>query len=1090
MNRTLRNQTPSSVIAFAAMNAAIKGGFRLWSLVVVCVGVLAIPRVANAQQGCDQALITQTFTGAGCTPLAVCNDACSMYFYNPAGLTGVQAQAFAQNFGASLVSVQSGAENACLANALVTNGFGGIIWIGYSDELQEGSYVWYDQSPAGYTNWAGGEPNNSGDEDCTQIFPNGQWNDLSCTSGSSKSVIEVNLCPQLTVVPSGPTTFCAGGSVTLTASTILGSFPYAYSWSPSAGLSADNVANPVASPLVTTTYTVTSTDRYGCFVQQNVTITVNPNPTPDFTVDADICVGIPAAITYTGTGTAGATYTWAFDGGVVASGSGQGPYSVAWATEGAKNLTLQVTENGCASITQAVVATVSPNPVADFTFTTECEGDATVFTNTSTVTTGAIAGSAWDFGAGPVLSTDATFTFATAGTFPITLGVATAAGCVHQITQQVTVNPVPTIAVTGTDVTCFGFCDGTADAVVGGGTAPINIAWSDGSVGSPIIDLCPANFTATATDANGCAATDAVTITQPNGLNVIVNAVNTSCPGVPNGSATVTISGGTAPYVTDWAGFDPTALAEGAYSVTVTDDNACVVTENFVIAPGTGLIFTFNITDNVCFGGTTGQAALTVTNGVQPYDIIWTDAFGTPIQVNAASNGLSTLAGLSTGVYNVAAQDAIGCINVSTVTITQPAQPLNLTLTPQNLQCFESGDGEVTASQNGLSPFQYAISDIFGTPMGSAVAAGAHTFTGLDADTYFVSVIDNNGCQNIDTVLLTEPSLLVAEALVTDITCFGANDGQIQITSVVGGTTPYPATVWLPGTQTGNLATNLPAGNVTATVSDANGCELVLNFQLAEPFEMRLQGEYLTDTCGLGKGAAVVNVSLGTPPYNYLWQTANAGTAYREDNLNVGIYQVIVSDANGCMDSVEVTVLDDLPYPTAAFESRIEGEHVLEQEVQFVNNSSGTISWAWNFGDGDAAFVEEPRHRYSSAGDYLVQLLASNGFCNDTTYGYVNIDPLLTLFIPNAFTPGINSINDYFYPQGEGIELDSYDMFIYDRWGKIVWQTGNISKKWDGTHMSSLELLPQGIYTYHITFREFADLDRYQVSGIVHLIRD
>lgn len=1040
--------------------------------------------------GCDLPLITQTFVGAGCTPLSVCDDACSMYFYNPANLTGSQAQAFAQNYGANLISVQSQAENACIAGALVSNGFGGVIWIGFNDEAVEGTFVWYDQSPVTYTNWAGGEPNNSGNEDCTQIYPNGQWNDLPCNSGNSRSVIEVNLCPVVTITPSGPTTFCAGGNVTLTASTILGSFPYNYTWSPAAGLSATNVPNPVASPAQTTTYTVTSVDRYGCFEQQSVTVTVIPSPISTFTVSSPVCVGLPATITYTGNATAGATYNWGLDGGVPASGSGQGPYQVAWATEGAKNLTLQVTENGCTSAVEAVAATVSPNPVADFTFTTECAGDETVFTNTSTVSSGVIAASAWDFGAGPVQSTDATFTFGNAGTFPVTLGVVTAGGCIHQVTQQVTVNPVPTVNVTGTDVSCFGLCDGEAEAVVVGGTAPVSISWSNGAMGNTITGLCVGDIEATATDVNGCAQSDLVTIAQPAVLTAVVTPQTTTCPGVPNGTAIVVPSGGTTPYATDWGGEDPNALAEGTYDVTVTDANGCTVTESYTIAPGLGLVLDFAITDNVCFGGMDGQAVLTVTNGVMPYDIIWADAFGNPLQADLGGNGISTINGLATGVYNVIIEDAIGCISGSTIAITQPPLPLTLTLTPQHLSCFESGDGRVTAVQNGLSPFQYAISDIFGNVVGNTVNAGAHTFTGLDADVFFVTVTDNNGCQNTDTVLITEPLILEAESLVTQISCFGANDGMVQITSVAGGTTPYAPTTWAPMGQTGSTAINLLPGSVTTTVRDANGCELLINFLITQPLEMRLTPSYLTDTCGMGKGAAIVNASFGTPPYSYLWQTVNAGTDFRENNLGAGTYQVAVTDANGCIGTLEVTVNDDLPYPLAAFESRTEGETVMDQVVQFINGSVGTISYQWNFGDGTSSDQEDPRHRYKSAGDFLVQLLSSNGFCADTAYGYVNIDPLLALYIPNAFTPGINGINDFFFPQGEGIELDSYDMDIYDRWGKIVWRTSNFSKKWNGTHMSSQNPAPMGVYTYRITFRKFSDLDRFDVSGIVHLIRD
>ncbi len=665
-------------------------------------------------------------------------------------------------------------------------------------------------------------------------------------------------------------------------------------------------------------------------------------------------------------------------------------------------------------------------------------------------------------------------------------------GC--QETESITLNlssTALTISITGVvHPTCFGDCDGQATATPQGGTAPYSYAWDNGQNSPAILAGCGGIQTVTVTDDNGCVVTESVDLEEPDLLAVNVVTSATSCPGTASGTATLNITGGTAPFVPDWGGEDPNALLEGNYNVDVTDANGCTATAAFTIVQGNGLSLSFVITDNVCFAGSTGQATVTVTNGASPYDILWTDAFGNPLQVSPGTNGLTTITGLPTGVYNVAAADATGCASAATFTITQPPAPLTLTLTPQDLLCHEGSDGEVTASLNGLAPFVYAISDIFGNAVGNAVNQGAHTFTGLDADTYFITVTDANGCENTDIVELTEPAAITAEGVVTPISCFGADDGMVQIVNVLGGTAPFAQTTWNPGTQTGNTATGLAPGNVTATVTDANGCELPLSFQLTQPAQMWLSMEYLTDTCGLGKGAALVNAALGTPPYSYLWDAPGGGTAFRRDGLLQGTYAVTVTDANGCTATDSVTVMDDLPYPTAALSSVIEGETVFDQEVQFINNSLGTISWSWNFGDGTSSDAENPRHRYASEGDYLVQLLASNGYCADTAYGYVNIDPLLAIYVPNSFTPGINGINDTFYPQGEGIEEESYDMFIYDRWGKLVWRTGNFHKRWNGTHMSSLEPVPVGVYTWLIRFREYADIDRYELKGIVHVVRD
>lgn len=1065
---------------------------------------------------CDVAAINAAFTGAGYVPLAVQGQPCSMYFVNPNSLEAGQAQAAAEQLGANLVWMNDAAENANVTAALNASGFSGAtIWIGvqrtaaganefYASDGTTGPFLPNNSDPNIYQNWAGGEPNNNGygdtdwlgncdyecanGEQCVQIYPSGSWNDLQCNE-SSISVIEVNVCPELTIDVSD-NNICAGNPTTLTASTLLGSSPYQYAWSQTGPFTPANTVTPST----TTTYQVGVSDRYSCSAIDSVTITVLPGADASFSADASVCIGLPATITYTGTATAGATYTWDFGTATVISGAGQGPYQVAWPTDGVKNITLQVTENGCTSPVESQTVTVSPSPTADFTFTTVCQGSATELTNTSTGNGAVLMGSAWIVEGDTILSNDLSHTFSGAGTFPVTLAVLTTDSCYATTTQQVTVNAGPTGTFSSTDVSCFAACDGTAQVVVQGGTPPTNVVWSTGDTGPTVANLCAGQVTATITDASGCEFVDQVVVTEPAALAVTVNVTETTCPGVASGTATATPTGGTPPYTIDWAGEDPAALLAGNYSVTVTDNNGCSVTEPFVIVDGVGLIFTFNIIDNICFGGANGSAILSVSNGVAPYDMAWTDAFGNPLQVNIGSGGTESLTNLEAGTYNVGVQDAAGCQHATSFTITQPATDLVMNLSPQDLSCFESADGSIAVDQNGLSPYTFNLSDAFGVPLASATDANNHTFSNLSTGIYFIEVIDANGCATQDAVELFEPNPLAVETTVTPISCYLGSDGAVAITQTTGGTTPYAPVVWDdPAAQVGSTATNLSEGTYTATIADANGCELIETFTLLDPPAMVLNQGYLTDTCGQGLGAATMEVMAGTPPYTYLWILDSVTTATHY-GLTEGSYQVIVTDANGCKDSAWVDVQDDLPYPFAAFDYILEGEHVLNQEVQFVNNSVGTIQWQWNFGDGSGAYEENPRHSYNAAGDYLVQLLGSNGYCNDTAYHYVNIDPLLTVYIPNAFTPAESAIirdgiNDYFFPQGEGIDEESYDMFIYDRWGQIVWQTGKFGKKWDGRHMRTQKLVPTGTYAYQITFREYADLDRHVYTGVVNVLR-
>ena len=576
-----------------------------------------------------------------------------------------------------------------------------------------------------------------------------------------------------------------------------------------------------------------------------------------------------------------------------------------------------------------------------------------------------------------------------------------------------------------------------------------------------------------------------------------------SCSGLPDGTVEAT-GNGVGPWVYeihDISGVLQTSpptngpytfmgLIEGQYTIHATDASGCTAVADAELEPASPMTIDPVITDNLCYGGTLGEVEVTVNGGTAPFDIGWTDSFGNVLQVDPQTNGTATLTGLAAGTYLVGAQDQAGCAVTTSVTVTEPATALNLTLNPENLNCFESSDGEVGASYDGVSPYTFEIFDVLGNPISSVSNPNDYVFQGLDAGIYFVTATDAEGCETTEDVELFEPAELEVQTNLSPVLCFNGDEGIASITSVIGGTTPYGQTTWDdPASQTGNTATDLSPGTYIATVADANGCSLDVEFEFDNPPPLTLNPRYLTDTCGQGKGAAIIDVELGTPPYQYLWKPDSVDTGIHY-GLSAGSYEVVVTDANGCTDSTFVQVSDDLPYPTAAFDYRIEGETLIDQEVQFLNNSNGTSQWTWFFGNGESSNERDPRFHYDRAGDYLVQLLASNGYCVDTTYRYVNIDPMLLVYIPNAFTPGINGRNDYFYPQGEGIEMESYDMFIYDRWGKLIWQTGNFSKKWDGTNMFSGKEVPVGTYVYLVKFREFADLDRHVYKGIVTIIRD
>ncbi len=278
---------------------------QFFAAIVLTFGFFTIH--AQSPQGCNIQQITTTFTNAGYVPLNVQGQPCSMYFINPNSQDAAQAQVSAQQLGANLVVFNDATENQNVVAALNAGNYfagGNFVWIGYKRTgTAQPTFSALDGStgnfltpttggptPGIYQNWSSGEPNNNSyqcapgcligcniyacqnGEQCVQIYSNGLWNDEKCNAASI-SVIEVNLCPEITL--SNDTTVCAGQTARLNSSAILGSQPYTYSWS------SGQTTNPAyVSPAQTTQYSVTVTDRYSCFSTDNVNVTIDNNCNP------------------------------------------------------------------------------------------------------------------------------------------------------------------------------------------------------------------------------------------------------------------------------------------------------------------------------------------------------------------------------------------------------------------------------------------------------------------------------------------------------------------------------------------------------------------------------------------------------------------------------------------------------------------------------------------------------------------------------------------------------------------------------------------------------------------------------------------
>ncbi|MFB9075865.1 T9SS type A sorting domain-containing protein [Flavobacterium procerum] len=737
---------------------------------------------------------------------------------------------------------------------------------------------------------------------------------------------------------------CYGGANGTATVTVSGGTPiYTYSWAPYGG------TNPTATGLTAGNYTVTVTDDYGCNTTQSFTITQPATPiTPTPSQTNILCRGTAtgsASVTVTG-GTPSYTYSWAPSGGTAATASGL--------TAGTYTVTI-TDANNCQetqsfTITEPALALTAS---AGTTTNVKCKGDST---GSATVNvTGGTGGYTYSWA--PSGGTAATATGLAAGTYVVTVTDAN----LCQTTQSFTITE-PTNALTATagtvnNVSCNGGANGTATVNVTGGTGARTYSWApSGGSTATATGLSAGTYVVTVTDANLCQTTQSFTITQPAALVASLGSqTNVSCNGGTNGTATVSVTGGTGSRTYSWSptggnAATATGLQAGTYTVTVTDANNCQAIQSFTITQPTSLTATQSQTNVLCNGTSTGSATVTPSGGAGTYTYVWSPSGGTG----------ATATGLSAGNYSVLITDSNGCFTTRNFTITQPSA-LTAATYQINATCSTPGEAGVIAS-GGTSPYTYLWSD------GQTTA----TATGLTAGNYSAIVTDNNGCTITRNFTITTTNTLVATTAQTDVLCNGTNTGSATvIPSGAAGPFTY---AWAPSGGTADTATGLTAGNYSVTITAGNGCSIVKNFTITQPNAITIISSQTNVSCNSGSnGSATVNVSGGTGGYSYAW-APTGGNTNTATGLAAGTYTVTVTDANLCQKTQSFTISQPDPFVTTVTQTNVSCNGGSNGSATVnVTGGTGTYSYSWAPTGGTAATASGLQ-----AGTYTVTITDAN----------------------------------------------------------------------------------------------------------------
>lgn len=704
---------------------------------------------------------------------------------------------------------------------------------------------------------------------------------------------------QLTVNVTHTDALCFGNcDGSATASATGGVPPYTYTWFDfTTGLPIGQ-SGTMANSLCAGDYYVQVTDDVLTTVNSNTIFLLEPTDIFLSTIVTDAsCFGIcDGSITGSATGgTPPYTYQW-YDALFNPVGVGQTLPNVC-----AGNYTFEVTDsNGCTK--QSVATVTEPSPIITSIVGTDascfgiCDGmaDLTVSGGTPPYT--------YLWVPGAITSED--ITNLCAGIYSVT--VTDANGCT--VNDNVTINEptVLTLSMSGSNVTCNGFCDGTGTANPTGGTPPYTYIW-DAAAGNQTtqtaISLCPGTYSVTATDVNGCNVVNNVTITQPAALSTSIVGTDATCNGSCDGSADLTVSGGDPPYTYDW-GFatteDISGLCAGVYSVTVTDNSGCMQTNNVVISEPPQITITTTPQDIFCFGNCTGNITAVAAGGTGSFLFEWFDDLMNPIGVGP------TISNLCPGNYNLRVTDANGCFATALITINAPTQ-INVVTTVNNVSCNGVCDGMATVNvTGGTPPYAYMWDD--------PLAQTTMTAGTLCAGNYTCTITDANGCVEVENVTISEPTAVGVTSALTNDNCAMCT-GEIDVTAT-GGTPGYIYSVDGGVTfQPTPTFQALCAGPYNVVVQDANGCTgldnpTILNNATCDsvyPGDTDYDGiANNMDLLPIGAGWGIGDLVRAGATLNWVGQVCGDWAAIQANGEN---YKHADTDGNGLINDDDTTAI-------------------------------------------------------------------------------------------------------------------------------------------------------------------------------------
>ena len=652
------------------------------------------------------------------------------------------------------------------------------------------------------------------------------------------------------------------------------------------------------------------------------------------------------------------------------------------------------------------------------------------------------------------------------------------------------INPNPSIALTASDVLCYGESNGAVTpSILGSGG--YQYAWSTGDTTSMIDSLAIGTYTLTVTDTFSCSSIDTITVNQPSLFTYTVTSVeDVKCYNGSDGMATYNVGGGVGGYTYAWTdstntwtstGKDLQFAPIGTYYVSALDSNGCEILDTVRIEQPNELVLTLDSTKNLdCYQSGDGAVWATVVGGIG----------GNEYRLNGATVADVDVAQLSAGFYTLTVEDDNGCMDSVSFTLTEPQLLTATNYTSQyvggyQISCNGNTDGFIQVDVNGGTiPYTYAWTDSVDVEDRSNIGAGNYT----------LQVTDVMGCEVYTSANLFEPSQLVANSTLDQLFCYGDSTAELTY-SVSGGVGPY-VTNWssLNGTAPDSVNVTFQV-DLRGASPDASGIRLIRNGggsfmmsmvsalndsiyrvtltmapdeQIMYRFFNGSVAETVNPSCGINNSVSVIertftagmnDTSLAVVGFSecttYGGSRSGAYVDYVRNIVGLAsdVYYQTFIDLNGCSITLVDTVVEPAPLVlTIDSISNVTCKDASDASVAVtVTGGNGNYSYTWN---GAASSTEDLSG--VGAGQYTLVVVDDKGCTDSVSVTITEPDSLLASYVLSAYVGGNNvSCN--------GATDGSFDVSVQG--GTLpysyAWNTADTTE--------DLSMIGQGYYSLNVT---------------------